>query len=69
MNSLFFPRRIAQQIGYENTFGILHGFEIRIDEQWKGWRHHATFPLLDLLYPVPPPPLPLQRVECNIDGH
>ena len=45
MNGLFFRRRIAKQIGHENTFGFLHGFENRIDEQWSGWCHHATFPL------------------------
>ena len=45
MNGLFFRRRIAQQIGHKNTSSILHGFEIRINEQWRGWRHHVTFPL------------------------
>ena len=45
MDSLLLGGRMAQQIGYENTFGTLHGLEIGIDEQWRGWRHHAIFPL------------------------
>ena len=44
MDSLFLGGRMGQQIGHENTFGILHSLKIGIDEQW-GWRHHATSPL------------------------
>ena len=37
MDGLFLGRRMTQQIGRKNTFGILHGFETRIDEQWRGF--------------------------------
>ena len=46
MDRLFLRRRITQQISDKDPLGILHGFKIGVNKQGRGWRHHATSPLL-----------------------
>ena len=46
MDGHFFAGRITQQVSDKYALRILHGSEIGVNKQGRGWRHHATSPLL-----------------------
>ena len=48
MDGLFLRRRITQQVSDKDPLSILHGLEIRVNKQGRGWRHLLTSPLLGL---------------------